>query len=341
MEYAELKYLHKLIEHASLNFEESQAIMQKFLSGDFNPRLASSILSIISFKGEQPDELAGFATALTEQMKKFNSPYENLIDVVGTGGDHKNAFNISTISGLILSILGVKVAKQVRLSSTSGCGSGDILKFLGVNINAEYEKKKTCLDQENIVILGNQDYYSVLDPIRNIEDELGVHTILSMLPAICHPAKVKKLIIGTPDRIRASLIAKAFEIMGFDKVYVLWNEEGYDEIVPIGLTRVFIVEKGSPKKEISLTANDFALSGNYKVGTIIKGGTLEDNVQALDEVDSLTPGIAMDTVIMNTSLGLRLSGAAASLKQGSEMIKGTLKKGDIRKKIERLAELTN
>jgi anthranilate phosphoribosyltransferase len=101
------------------------------------------------------------------------------------------------------------------------------------------------------------------------------------------------------------------------------------------------VEKGSPKKEISLTANDFALSGNYKVGTLIKGGSLEDNVQALDEVDSLTPGIALDTVIMNTSLGLRLSGAAASLKQGSEMIKSTLKKGDIRKKIERLAELTN
>ncbi len=341
MDYAESKYLHKLVEHASLNFEESQALMQKFLSGDFNTRIASSILSIISFKGEQPDELAGFATALTEQMKKFNSPYENLIDVVGTGGDFKNTFNISTISGIILSILGVKVAKQVRLSSTSGCGSGDILKFLGVNINADYEKKKACLDQENIVILGNQDYYSVLDPIRNIERELGFSTILGMLPAICHPAKVRKLIIGTPDRIRASLIAKAYEIMGFEKVYVLWNEEGYDEIVPIGLTRVFIVEKNTPKKEISLTANDFALSGNYKVGTIIRGGTLEANVQALDEVDSLIPGIALDTVIMNTSLGLRLSGTVSSLKQGTEMIKSTLKKGDIRQKIERIAALTN
>ena len=341
MEYAEHKYLHKLTEHASLNFEESHAIMQKFLSGDFNPRLAASILSIIAFKGEQPDELAGFATALTEQMKKFNSPYDNLIDLVGTGDDHKNAFNISTIAGIILSILGVKVAKQVRLSASSGCASGDILKFMGVNINAEYENKKVCLEQENIVILSNQDYYNVLEPIKNIEVELDIQTILSVLPVICHPAKVKKVIIGTPDRIRASLIAKVLEIIGIDKAYVLWNEAGYDEIVPIGLTRVFIIEKNTPKKEISLTANDFALSGNYKVGTPIKGGTLETNLQVLDEVDNLTPGIALDTVIMNTALGLRLSGAAPSLKQATEMIKGTLKKGDIRKKIEKLASLTN
>jgi len=342
MEYAEHKYLQKLIEHASLNFEESHAIMQKFLSGDFNPRLASSILSIIAFKGEQPDELAGFATALTEQMKKFNSPYDDLIDLVGTGDDHKNAFNISTISSIILSILGVKVAKQVRLSTSSGCASGDVLKFLGVNINAEYENKKLCLEQENIVVLSNQDYYNVLEPIKNIESELNIHTILSVLPVMCHPAKVKKIIIGTPDRIRASLIAKVLEITGsIDKAYVLWNEAGYDEIVPIGLTRVFIIEKNNPKKEISLTANDFALSGNYKVGTPIKGGTLETNLQVLDEVDNLIPGIALDAVIMNTALGLRLSGAASSLKLASEMIKGTLKKGDIRKKIEKLAALTN
>ena len=341
MEYAEQKYLHKLTEHASLNYEESRAIMQKFLSGDFNPRLAASIISIIAFKGEQPEELAGFATTLTEQMKKFNSSYDNLIDIVGTGDDHKNAFNISTISGIILSILGVKVAKQVRLSSSSGCASGDILKFLGVNINAEYENKKVCLEQENIVILNNQDYYNVLEPIKNIEAELGIHTILCLLPVICHPAKVRKVIIGTPDRIRASLIAKVLEIIGVEKAYVLWNEAGYDEIVPIGLTRVFIIEKNNPKKEISLTANDFALSGNYKVGTHIKGGTLETNLEVLNEVDALTPGIALDTVIMNTALGLRLSGAAPSLKHASEMIKETLKKGDIRKKIEKLASLTN
>jgi len=341
MEYAELKYLHKLIEHASLNFEESQAIMQKFLSGDFNPRLASSILSIISFKGEHPEELAGFASALTEQMKKFNSPYENLIDMVGTGGDQKNAFNISMLSSIMLSILGVKVAKQVRHSSSSGCGSGDILKALGVNINAEYEKKKTCLDQENIVILSSEDYYTALDPIRGIEHELNIKTILSVLPAICHPAKVKKVIIGTPDRIRASLIAKALELLQVDKAYVLWNEAGYDEIVPIGTTRVFVIEKGHPKRELTLIANDFALSGNYKVGTLIKGGTLELNLQVVDEIDNLTPGIALDSVIMNASLGLRLSGAVPALKQGTEMIKSILKKGDIRQKINRLAELTN
>ncbi|MFH1222813.1 MAG: anthranilate phosphoribosyltransferase, partial [Pseudomonadota bacterium] len=153
MENIETKYLSKLIEHFSLTLEESETLMKHFLSGDFNPRLAASILSIISFKGEHVEELAGFAKTLIEQMKKFNSPYDDLLDVVGTGGDNKKAFNISLTSCLILSILKVRVAKQVRHSVSSGCGSADVLKALGVNTNASYEQKKQCLDQEHFVFL--------------------------------------------------------------------------------------------------------------------------------------------------------------------------------------------
>lgn len=340
MKNPESKYLNKLIEHFSLTLEESEALMQIFLSGDFNPRLAASILSIISFKGEHVEELAGFAKTLIEQMKKFNSSYDDLIDIVGTGGDNKNAFNISTISCLILSVLKVRVAKQIRHSTSSGCGSADLLKAVGINLNASYEQKKQCLDQENFVFTNNQDYYTVLEPIKNIEKELGFPTILSMLPPLCHPARIKRIIIGAPDRIRASLIARSLEIIGIDKAYVLWNEAGYDEIVPIGLTRVLVIENGKELRELSLTANDFALAGNYKVGTLIKGGTLALNLQMLEEINSCTPGIAFDTVAMNVSLGLRLSGVTKSLKEGSELLKHSFKNGDLKQKIANIAKIT-
>ena len=340
MDNIESKYLRKLIEHFSLTLEESESLMQHFLSGNFNPRLAASILSIISFKGEHVEELAGFAKTLIEQMKKFNSPYDDLLDIVGTGGDNKKAFNISTISCLILAILKVKVVKLIRHSASSKCGSADLLKAFGVNLNASYEQKKQCLDQENFVFTNTQDYHTALDPIKDIEKELGFPTILSMLPPLSHPARIKKIIIGAPDRTRATLLAKSLEIIGIDKAYVLWNEAGYDEIVPIGITRVLVIESGKERRELSLAANDFALAGNYKLGTLIKGGSLELNLQVFDEINNCTPGIAFDTVTMNVSLGLRLAGVTKSLKEGSELLKHSIKKGELKQKIDNIAKIT-
>jgi len=341
MENQEGKLLHKLIEHFSLSVDESYSLMKLLLRGDFNPTIAASILSVITFKGEHPNEITGFAKAFIEEMKKFNSPYDNLIDIVGTGGDNKKAFNISTIACLILSALGTKIGKQIRSSSRSGCASADVLRALGVNISTDYEQKKLCLDQENIVLLDFKEYCSVCAPVHALQEELEIHTALLLLPPLCHPARVKRIIIGTPDRFKASLIAKTLENLGIEKAYVLWNEAGYDEIVPIGVTRVIVVENGKAHRELTLTANDFALAGNYKVGTPINGGTLELNLKALDEIDNCTPGIAFDSVIMNVALGLRLTGMTNSLKEGSELVKAKFKKGMLKQKIQNLAKITN
>jgi anthranilate phosphoribosyltransferase len=341
MEAIEVKLLRKLVGQYSLTTQEAYSLMERFLSGDFDPRFAASILSVIAFKGEHPDELTGFAKAMIDEMKKFNSPYDNLTDILGIGGDNKKVFNISTIACMILSLLDVKVAKQTRYSAKSKCGSADILKALGININADYEQKKLCLDNENITFMDMHDYCSVCEPIKNLQEDLGVYSILSMIPSLCHPAKVKRKIIGTPDRFRASLISKTLSNMETDKAYVLWNESGYDEIVPIGTTHVMVVEKGLENRELVLTANDFGLAGNYKSGTPIIGGTCEQNLQAFEEIDNCTPGIVFDTVIMNVSLGLRLTGVTKSLKEGTELVKSKIKKGMLKKKIQHLIKITN
>lgn len=341
MEAIEVKLLKKLVDQYSLTTQEAYSLMERLLSGEFDPRFAASILSVITFKGESPDELTGFAKALTDEMKKFNSPYDNLTDILGIGGDNKKVFNISTIACMILSLLDVKVAKQTRYSSNSKCGSADILKALGININADYEQKKLCLDKENIAFIDIHDYCPVCAPIKKLQDDLGFYSILSMIPSLCHPARVKRKIIGAPDRFRASLIAKTLNNLDIDKAYVLWNESGYDEIVPIGITHVMVVEKGLENRELILTANDFGLAGNYKVGTPIIGGSCELNIKAFDNIDSCTPGIAFDTVLMNVSLGLRLTGVTSSLKEGTELVKSKIKKGMLKKKLQHLIKLTN
>ncbi|MBN1114717.1 MAG: anthranilate phosphoribosyltransferase [Oligoflexia bacterium] len=341
MENIETKYLQKLTEHYSLSTGESEELMLKFLSGDFNPRIAASILSIITFKGENVEELTGFALALREKMKKFNTPHENLIDIVGTGSSKKNTFNISTIASLLISSLGVMVSKEIKHDRSSDCGNADLLKALGVNLEANYEQKKHCMESENFIFVNVDEYYPAMDPIKKIEAELNISSILSLLPPLCHPSQLERIIIGTRDRTRASLISQALENLGTDKAYVLWNEEGYDELVPIGTTKVIVVGKSEKKRELSLTANDFALAGNYKSGTPIPGGDLQANMGIIEEINNCTPGIVLDTVIMNAVLGLRLAGVINSLKEGTELIKAKLKEQPLKAKIAGLVKATN
>jgi anthranilate phosphoribosyltransferase len=341
METIELTYLNKLTEHYKLSDDESYELMNKFLSGEFNERLAAAILALIAFKGEETEEVTGFARALIESMKKFNTNLDEIIDIVGTGGDNKNTFNISTVSAILMSTLGINVAKEINTCVSSKCGSADLLKGLGINIEASYEQKKQCLEEEQFVFIHIPEYYPALQKIKEIEKELGFGTVLSLLPPICHPAKVKKMIIGASNRHRAILISHVLVRLEIEKAYILWNEEGYDELVPIGVTHVIVVEKSQTVREITLTANDFALAGNYKTGTLIPGGEITTNMNVIDEIDKGVAGIALDCVVMNTALALRLTGKTLTLKDGAELAKTSLKEGRLMKKILHISRITN
>lgn len=341
MENIEVAYLKKLTEHYKLSDDESFELMQKFLSGDFNERVAASILSLISFKGEDVEEITGFARALIESMKKFNTNQEEILDIVGTGGDNKNTFNISTVSAILISTLGINVAKEINTCVSSRCGSADLLKGLGINIEASYEQKKQCLEEEKFVFIHIPEYYPALQKIKGIEKELGFGTIISLLPPVCHPARVQKMIIGASNRHKATLISNVLQRLGIEKAYILWNEEGYDEIVPIGITHIIVVERDNKIREITLTANDFSLAGNYKIGTLIPGGEIATNMNVIDEIDRGIQGIALDCVVMNAALALRLTGKVQSLKDGTELAKASIKEGNLMKKILQLSRITN
>ena len=152
---------------------------------------------------------------------------------------------------------------------------------------------------------------------------------------------VSRIIIGTPDRQKASLIYNVISNSHLEKAYILWNDEGYDELVPIGTTKILVYEKDKAKRELSLTANDFTLSGNYKSDTIIPGGNIKNNLKIIEEINNNIPGINLDTVIMNTVLGLKLAGLVETLKEGTEIVKNALKKNILSKKIIALSDITN
>jgi len=337
----ELSLLKKLLNHYSLSQDECFNLLSKIIKGEFNTYAVSSILSLLTYKGETSSELLGFAKALNSGMKKFNTTNPNLIDIVGTGGDGKNTFNISTVSALVLSCLGVSIAKEIKPCVSSKCGSLDLLHALNINLKASFEARKECLDKENFVFISIHEYYPNLNALFDIEDSLKIQTIISMLPPLCHPAILKKIIIGTNNRYKASLIYEVIKHFELEKAYILFNDEGYDELVPIGTTRVIVYEKNLEKREVSLTANDFSLSGNYKTGTIIPGGNIKENLLAIENINKLVPGIILDTVIMNVSLGLKLANLVDNLKDGADLCKEALKNNNLINKINNIANITN
>lgn len=341
MQSTENILLNKLLNHYCLSEIECYELLDNVIRGDYHKLSLATIICLLSFKGESADELLGFTKALSLGMKKFNTSNSNLMDIVGTGGDKKNTFNISTISALVLSCLDVSVAKEIKPCVSSKCGSSDLLKALNININASFEAKKKSLDDENFVFINIPDYYPNISPLYEIEEQLGVVTSVSMLAPLCHPAMVKKIIIGTNDRQKASLIFDVISKTETEKAYILWNEEGYDELVPIGVTKILVYEKDKAKRENSLTANDFALSGNYKPDTIIPGGTIKDNLRVLEEIKNNIAGVSLDAVIMNAVLGLRLCNKVNTLKDGTGMVKEVIKNGLLSKKIEKLSNISN
>jgi anthranilate phosphoribosyltransferase len=334
------KYLKKLMSHYSLTIDESKDLMETFLTSDFDPQIAASILSIITFKGESPEELTGFSKALTENMETIKLK-DNPIDVIGITGSKNKTFNISTISSLILSCLGVKVAKLTKILNPDDFGSGDLLKALNINMSASLEQKEKIFNDENYFFINMAECYPLMKNIKKIENNLGFPTIASLITPICHPAAVSRMIIGTTDRIKASLISKTLKNLNVEKAYVIWNEEGFDEVVPIGNTKILIVSRDEDIHEISVTANNFNLAGNYKKNAKISVNSQEERMKIIDDIDSLKPGIALDTITMNVALGLRLYGKVNSLKEGTEFIKDNLKEGMLKEKISSIANISN
>jgi len=337
----ESSLLKKLLNHYTLNQEDAYDLLSKIIKGTYDDYSVSSILTILAYKGETASELLGFAKALSNGMKKFNTTKTNLIDIVGTGGDKKSTFNISTVSCLVLSCLGVGIAKEIKPCVSSKCGSLDLLKALNINIAASFEAKKECLDKENFVFLSIPEYYPNLTRLFELEAKLDIRTIISLLPPLCHPAMLKKIIIGTTSRQKASLIYDVVKNFDLEKAYILWNDEAYDELVPIGTTRILVYEKDNDKREVSLTANDFSLSGNYKPETLIPGGNIKDNLKVIESINNLEPGIVLDTVIMNVSLGLKLVNLVDNLKDGTDLCREILKNNNLINKINNISSISN
>ena len=306
--------LKKLIEKKDLEKDEVFKAIELALKKE-NPVQIGAFLALMEAKNITPDELFWALEALESHARFFDCPYET-VDIVGTGGDHANTFNISTGSAILSAACGLKIAKHGNRAATSQCGSADVLEELGIHLDASKEDLFRCLDKANIGFMFAQTFNPAIRSVKEVRSMLGVRTFFNLMGPLLNPAKAHFMIVGVYDESLMDLISKVLLKRG--KVALVVCSDGVDEITTALKAKVHLVKDGVIKKsEIDPEALGF------KVCTLdhLRGKDKAYNAKKLIETLQGKKGPWADTLVLNVACALELCGKVSSLKEGVALAK--------------------
>ena len=279
------KYIVKLRNKKNLSFDESKEAFEILMNGKASENEIFDFLTLLSAKGEVSDEIAGGVHVLRNKSKRVN--IKDCVDTCGTGGDGMNTLNISTASALLLSSMGIKVAKHGNKAVSSKCGSGDVLEALNIKINLEPKDVEEQINKNNFGFMFAPNYHSAMRFVGPTRKKIGKRTIFNMIGPLSSPALVDRQVIGVFDKNLLKIFANALRKVNVKCAWIVNSEDGLDEISPYAKTNVVQLKNGEiseliidPKK-LNVGANkvdellgDDAQFNANKIVDIFKG---EDN----------------------------------------------------------------
>src|SRR5437899_3017412 len=223
--------------------DEARAAMASVMAGEATPAQLGALLAALHVRGESVDEIAGFATALREVAVRVIVTGDAM-DIVGTGGDRSNSFNISTVSSLVVAAAGGRVAKHGNRAASSACGSADVLEALGVKIDLGPEGVARCVAEARIGFMFAPRFHPAMRHAAPVRREIGIRTVFNVLGPLANPAGVRRILLGVATLGLGGRMARVLSVLGADHVLVVHGEDGLDEISPCGLTRLFELAGG-------------------------------------------------------------------------------------------------
>ena len=255
------QFIEKIRNKENLTFDESKAAFELLMEGKADDHEIFDFLTLLSAKGEVSDEIAGGVYVLRNKSKRVS--VKNCIDTCGTGGDGMNTLNISTASALLLSSMGVKVAKHGNKAVSSKCGSGDVLEALNIKINLEPKEIENQINKNNFGFMFAPNYHSAMRFVGPTRKKIGKRTIFNMIGPLSSPALVKRQVVGVFDKKLLKIFANALNNLDIKFAWIVNSEDGLDEISPYAKTNVMqlkdnkISEMIIDPKELNVNADKF------------------------------------------------------------------------------------
>ena len=293
------QYIDRIKNKQNLSFEESKAAFEILMEGNANEQEIFDFLTFLSAKGESSDEIAGGVYVLRDKSKRVN--VEDCIDTCGTGGDGMNTLNVSTASALLLSSMGVKVAKHGNKAVSSKCGSGDVLEALKININLEPNEIENQINKNNFGFMFAPNYHSAMRFVGPTRKKIGKRTIFNMIGPLSSPALVNKQVVGVFDKRLLKTFANALKNLDIKSAWIVNSEDGLDEISPYAKTNVIQLKN----KVISeITIDPIQLNINAEKFDNLIGNDAQFNASKMTDIFKGEDNDFSKAVCLNAAAGL-------------------------------------
>lgn len=332
--------IKKIVSKEDLSYQEAYAVMNEIMNGETSQVENAAYLAALSTKStkaETIDEISGSAAAMRDHALTVQHDMD-VLDIVGTGGDHAHSINISTTAAMIIAAAGVKVAKHGNRAASSKCGAADCLEALGVNLDQPPEKAIRELRDIGLCFMFAQKYHASMKYVGAIRKELGIRTVFNILGPLTNPAHPARMVLGVYDAYLLEPLAQVMLSLGVKRGMVIYGQDCLDEFSLSAPTSVCEFRDGWFKR-YEVKPEDFGFSRCPK--TAISGGSPEENAKITLDILNGAAGPKTDIVLLNAGAAIYVGGKAASIAEGIQIARQMIASGAAMKKLEEFRTLSH
>lgn len=330
-------FLAKIVSGAPLERAEARAAFDLILSGEVTQAQIGGFLIGLRQRGETVDEITGAVSAMRAQMRRVEAP-DAAIDIVGTGGDGHNTYNISTLAALIVAACGVPVAKHGNRAASSKSGTSDVFAVLGVKLGLPPAEVGLCIAEAGIGFMMAPNHHEAMRHVAGVRSELGTRTIFNLLGPLSNPAGVRRILLGVFSPAWLQPLAEVLRELGTEAAWIVHGTDGLDEITTTGPTQVVALE-GGKLRAFEISPEDAGLPRAALAD--LKGGDASHNAQALTSILKGAKNPYRDIAVFNSAAALVIAGKAANLREGVAMADAALASGKVADVLAKLVDVSN
>lgn len=326
-----------LVQRKDLSSEMMSDVMEEIMTNQATDAQKASFLTALAMKGETIGEITAAAKVMRAHCERFLNDMD-VLEIVGTGGDGSNTFNISTLSALVTSAAGIPVAKHGNRAASSKCGTADCLEALGVKIDIAPALSAQLLKEINICFLFAQKYHTAMRFVGGVRKEMGIRTLFNILGPLANPAGATMQLLGVYSEDLVEPLAHVLKNLGVKRAMVVYGTDSIDEISLSAPTKVCEF-KGDEFKSYEITPEQLGLKRCKKEELI--GGMPEENAKIAREILDGKEGSKMNAVLLNAGAAIYLASDNLTMQDAIEKARDIITSGAAKKQLERFVEKSN